>query len=402
VPAVPAADPPEVVDLFEDSIDALIRGDFATAEKGFAEVAERSVEEERRAAAAELARQARKRFQPAEEEKKRAGSARVSYLTSTLIVGLNYGWMVPVILDIDDTRAFVGVSLLTASAAFAAPYLLTRGEHISRGMATLGGAGSYLGVGHGALLYGLFAGKDRFGGDKQTRAMLATMLASSIAEGSAGYMWAKRNQISGGHALTMTTGSLWGVAYAAGLNAAIGGEDANFRLLMGSMLTGTAAGVVGGHYYAENRKPATGDTWLLNYAGLLGVYTAFSPIIISELDSLRGGSAIILGGATAGLLAGDFLVKDNDYSGGRAGIIILGSLAGGLLGAGGAFLIAPDDADTEKWIWPGSAAGAIGGLAVMLKVIEPKATPDDSGTAMYISPTFGPNGHTGLGLAGSF
>lgn len=409
--AVPREDGPEVIQLFDQAIEALIQGRFDAAGRDFEEVSRRSVNLERRSAASELARQAAKRMQlapPLRSTSARRGdeevdeeSGRATFLSTTIILGLNYGWMVPTILDVDDAKAFVGIYLLTAGASFTAPYLLTRDDEITRGMATLGSSGAAIGFGHGALAYLTIVGID----DVELRPLLATMLGTSVAEGTMGYVLARDRQISAAKALALSSGSLWGLGLTGGLNFVATGEDTKPQVAYGTMLLGSAAGAYAGHLYDAHRHPTEGDVSLVSFTGLVGAYTAAVPILVADVEDPRIIAASLMAGAVVGLVGGDRLLEGRDYTRSAAGVISLGSLAGGLLGAGGAFLLVPDNGDTATWIVTGSAAGAIGGFVLMLSAFDDgRAQPAESegGVAMQLTPIVGEQGETGLGLSGAF
>jgi hypothetical protein len=410
VPPAPAVDSQEVVTLFDQAIEALIQGRFDAAARGFEEVARQSVELERRSAANELARQAQKRMQltPVASTKSGEGPAledeedgRAAFLSTTIVLGLNYGWMVPLILDVDDAKAFVGLSLLTAGAAFTVPYLLTKDDEITRGMATLGSSGAAFGFAHGALAYLTVVGID----DVETRPLLATMLGTSMVEGTLGYIFAKDQKMSAARALALSSGSLWGLGLTGGTNFLLTGEDTNPQVAYGTMLLGSAAGAYAGFRYEQARRPTDGDVSIVSYTGLLGGYTALAPLLAADVENPRVIAGSLMGGALLGLAGGDHLLKGRDYTRSAAGVISLGSLAGGLLGAGGAFLVTPEDGETATWIVTGSAAGAIGGLVLMLSAFDdgrPEPAADENGVAMQLTPIIGEQGETGLGLSGAF
>lgn len=408
---VRAVDGPAVIELFDQAIDALIQRRFDAAEEKFKAVAQRSVELERRSAANELARQAAKRMhlsptslptaltirtEDLDEE-----SGRATFLSTTIILGLNYGWMVPTILKVDDAKVFVGLYLLTAGTAFTAPYLLTRDDEITRGMATLGSTGGVLGFGHGALAYLTVVGID----DAEARPLLATMLGTSVVEGSLGYMFARKRKMSAAKALALSSGSIWGLGLTGGLNFVATGEDTKPQVAYGTMLLGSAGGAYAGHLYEAHRSPTEGDVSLVSYTGLLGGYTAVAPLLAADVENPRVVAGSLMVGAALGLVGGDHLLKGRDYTRSAAGVITLGSLAGGLLGAGGAFLVLPDSGDTATWIVTGSAAGAIGGFVLMLSAFDDgssKAVEGEGGVAMQLTPIVGEQGETGLGLRGAF
>ncbi|MBL4633948.1 MAG: hypothetical protein JKY56_08750 [Kofleriaceae bacterium] len=420
VPLAPPVqvDSQQLITRFNHAIELMIRQNFSEAQAEFERIATLSVEPERQAAARELARQSAKRFgmlpppPPAVPPKPEAvgtlpadddDDGRSSFLVTTTLLGLNYGWMVPVALDVDDTKSFVGLYLLAAAGSFTVPYLLTRGDHITRGMSTLGSTGSYLGFAHGALAYSLLAGQDGADDPGGARALVGLMLAGSITEGALGYWWAQKNDSSPGQASSIALGSAWGLGYGAVGRLLASGENPGFRGSMAAMLAGSVGGMLGGYYYDELRKPSEGDSRLVSFSGLLGTYLAAVPLVLGEVEDARTIAGTLLVGASLGLYAGDLLTKDVTYNRGQSGVMMLGSLAGGLVGAGGAFMVSPDDENAGKWIIAGSSVGAIVGLYAMIQAVEPqKEGPDETSVTAQLSPILGPNGETGLGVVGSF
>jgi hypothetical protein len=196
---------------------------------------------------------------------------------------------------------------------------------------------------------------------------------------------------------------VWGLGFAGGANILAASDDANLRLVLGSMLAGSLVGGFAGKLYGDNRRLTEGDSSLVSLGGLVGAYASAVPLILGEVDSSRGVVGTLMAGAGLGLVAGDFMTRDVDYSRSEAGLVSLGTIAGGLLGAGGSFLVRPEDGDDAKYIVTGSAAGAIGGLLVMLKAVEPSGEPGtESQTTLAPAPTVGMDGRPGFGIAGTF
>ncbi len=409
-------DSQQLIARFDHAVELMINQNFSESQAEFERIAALSVEPERQAAAREFARQSAKRFgtlpqQPLEKPPNPddgdlvvdEDDGRSSFLVTTTVLGLNYGWMVPFALDVDDTKSFVGLYLLAAAGRFTVPFLLTRRDQITRGMSTLGSTGSYLGFAHGAVVYSLLAGQDGADSLAGTRALVGTMLAGSIVEGALGYWWAQENDTSPGQASSIAFGSAWGFGYGAVGQLLLSGDEPPFRSTMGALLTGSVGGVLGGYYYDKLRKPSEGDSRLMSFSGLLGAGLAAVPLVLGEVEDARTIAGSLLIGASLGLYAGDLLTKDQTYSRGQSGVMMLGSLAGGLVGAGGAFMVSPDDGNTGKWVIAGSSFGAIAGLYAMIQAVEPKQeAPNETFVTAQLSPILGPNGETGLGVVGAF
>lgn len=410
-------DSAQLVTRFNRAIALLIHSRFAEAKAEFYAIASLSVDAERRAASQEFARllEEKMRTVPTDSSDLPTGVAaakgkaivdeeegRASFLAVTTANGLNYGWMVPFILDVEDPKAFVGLYMLAAASSFAVPYLITRDDHITRGMSTLGGMGSLSGLAHGALAFGFIGGEDGADGEGGTRLMVASILAGSVLESTAGYYWAKSNETSPGQASSIALGTLWGFGYGYGIIGLATGEGTEFRPAMGAILAGSAAGTIAGYYYDKHRSPTEGDVGLVSYAGVIGALTGAVPLVIGEIDDPRAIVGTLLAGTSLGLFLGDSLTKDVDFGRGQSRVMMLGSLAGGLVGAGAGFLASTED-NSSKVVVTGSAIGAIGGFLAMTKLVEPESESNDSTLATAkIVPILNAEGQAGLGIAGAF
>lgn len=59
------------------------------------------------------------------------------------------------------------------------------------------------------------------------------------------------------------------------------------------------------------------------------------------------------------------------------------------------------NSNVEKWTVSGAAAGAIGGLWIMLSAVDPSGD-TEAGTAAQVVPWLGRNGESGIAVAGSY
>lgn len=422
-PGPAAADPADVAARYQQALDAFSQGRFADAEALFREVGERSSDPLRRAIAEELARQAAARAArgtpgespetpgatppPTRTTRPEHDNARVRLLGTTLLLGLNYGWMVPLALDIDDGRAFTGAYMLTAGASFLGPYLATRDSRVSPAMASLGGGGAVLGLGHGALIYLLAEGTD--GADDSIRGLFGSMIAASLLEGVSGYFWAKEADMKDGPANAALGGAAVGAGVAGALDFLVLGEDIEDlggRGVAATLLLGSGLGIAGGYYAGKRRNYSDGDVYIVEVAGLLGTYLAATPLILFEPDDPRLVAGTLLAGASAGFLLGDRMVLGKEASKGQGMLIGLGTITGGLVGMGMGFLLSPENSDhLDDWLVVSSAIGATGGLAMMYLVVDideeaPAATTGPQ--LLGVTPWLGADDARGLGLLGRF
>lgn len=306
---------------------------------------------------------------------------RYLLLSQSTLLGVGfYGWALPYVLDVEEAPAFT-LFTLTAGASFFLPYVLTEGQPVTYGMANLSRYGATRGLAHGALLSRLVQGDeeectyidgdvvycdDDFGED---RAEVATMLLASVAEGVGGYLWARGERMTAGTANAVATGGDFGLA--AGLATAFlaGTDDIGERATAAITLPVAAAGVVAGRAVAARRDYTWGDVDLIYTGGALG---AFSGAALSEMVGLEEKPTVVLGmaGAAAGLYLGDRLVRGTDFTVSQAALNRLGTLAGGLVGAGVGVLVSEDD-PTPAFV--GAALGAGLGYFATYRSLVPAA-----------------------------
>jgi hypothetical protein len=305
---------------------------------------------------------------------------RYLLLTQTSLLGLGfYGWAVPYMLDAEDTGAFA-MYLLTAGSSFFAPYALTENQPVSYGMANLSRYGATRGIAHGLLLHRLIAGEEKpkvicheFGcfetsEDDPSQRAITTALVGSVAEGVAGYLWARNEQMTAGTANAISLGGDAGLLWGLGSSILVGTDDIDERTTAAITLPFAAAGVVAGHRLAAQRDYTWGDVDVMYTAGLLGAYGGIAMMNLAGADEGEPFAMAMMVGSAAGLYVSDRLVRDTDFSVGQASLNRLGTLAGGLLGASLGVL-----AEDVNIALVGSALGALGGFAATYGTLAPAA-----------------------------
>ncbi len=305
-----------------------------------------------------------------------------------------YGWAVPLALDLDDSKAGAAY-LLTSSASFFVPFVATRADAVSPGMARLNRYGITRGAAHGLLLYNLLLHREpteRCTIDycyqvprDEDRARLGMAVASSVAEGVADYFWARGEQMSAGTAATVGLGGDAGVLWGLGSAYVVGTEDIGERSTAAIALPAAAAGLVAGRALANARSYTTTDVDMLYTVGLLGGYTGLAAVEMVDPDADRSIVAAAIVGSALGGIAGDRLVKDVDFSGGQSTLIRLGTLAGGLAGASIGVL-----AESDRLTIAGGALGAAAGFSLTYRAFEPEARAGQAGIANSLDVTFTP------------
>ncbi|NQT33985.1 hypothetical protein HQ587_02250 [bacterium] len=294
---------------------------------------------------------------------------RLKLLLGTFGLAMNYGWAVPVSLNVDDAKTFVALYMLTASAGFFFPLSATRDIPVTDGIATLSLYGATRGAGHGILLNLLFAGEDI-----TPRSTTTLGMWGSIIEGVSCFAIAGNSDMTDGTAATIGIlgdyGLGWGVgtAYLTGMF-----DDESSRGVAGTILLGTGLGLWTGNQLAMNQPLTRGDAYLLQTTGLLGVFIAVTAtdIVAIEDGKVFTGAAMI--GSMLGLHIGNKLVEGKDFTTAQGRLMNLGIFAGGLLGSGFAYLVTSENNDDATPYIISYTLGATGAFYLMYNSYAPHA-----------------------------
>ena len=112
--------------------------------------------------------------------------------------------------------------------------------------------------------------------------------------------------------------------------------------------------------HAQDAEP--GHIAQLNSGGIWGALTAAMLLIVLEVDDGNTAAGVILAGMDLGLVGGALFARYAPMSRGRAALIDMGGVLGGLLGLGTIFLVEGDATD-ERHVGAGTIAGMWIGLA---------------------------------------
>lgn len=426
--AQPAADPPELQQLYDEGIAALADHRDAEAADKLDRVARESVDPSRRELAAKLAADARGRLAappppppaivapgavapplvaapppadgPAVDEE--AVDGRTILMAGVAALGLGfYGVAAPIILDVDNGQQAFGLYTLTAATTIFVPYLATRNDRVTLGMATLATAGGSLGIAHGMLIYLLAAGDD----DLSVRGLFAAGAGVSLAELAGGYVLARDTHMTAGRAGSIAAGGTFGAGWAIAGDVLIEGEGAedHERGIAGLALAGSIGGAIVGDVYARNRTLSAGDSSVVSLGGLVGLYASVGPLVLAEVDDPRAFAATILGSHLLGLVVGDRLIDGKDFSRSDAGRVGLFTFGGALLSLGIVALTDPKDDPEKKYaagLSIGLAAGYVGGA--LLTNARPDGALRPGGTSITAVPMVMPGRGMGAGIAASW
>ena len=312
-----------------------------------------------------------------------ANNGRGALVLFQTALGLGYyGWAVPKILNVHDTKGEVGLYMVTAAASFAVPYLLTRHADVSDADRRMVGYGGTRGLAFG-LLVNNAVGQDRSYADydpdylryddvrnaddrrKQTLAVLG-----SVAGSVAGYYAAGALGDDPARTEFVGVGGDYGAALAATAAYSFGWYDGSTkaqRLDRGLLATaGFASGLATGAILSGRVPVTPGDTYVLRDAIVLGAQAGL-PIGYwlrdREGDS---GRAIARAGAIGSLAGGALglaLIRGDDYSESDGLLLTAGQVAGGLFALGIVYLASTDiRAGTALSV---SAAGSAAGFTLI-------------------------------------
>ena len=317
---------------------------------------------------------------------------RSKFIASMMGLSLGfYGWAVPVSLDVSDGKVALALYMLTSSAGFYLPFSATRDKPVTDASATLCLYGGTRGILHGIEFAFLFSD------EPEEQGTIASGLVFSLAEAFAGYKLAGQNKYSAGTTEVIGVGGDFGVGFGFGTAHLVNFiEDENGRGIAGSVLLESGLGLLAGHWMASQQSYTRGDANVLGAAGLLGAYLPLAIVDMTANDQDKAYTAASMTGAIAGLSFGHHLVKGKDFSTGQGSLISLSQCAGGLLGLGLAYLIAPEDSDDSALFLTSSSVGAATGFWLMYRALENDASIQKKKLSVDIK--LNPEGFLGLVL----
>ncbi len=214
----------------------------------------------------------------------------------------------------------------------------------------------------GPLLVASVLGDSTFG--NSGLGLLVYMLSSGagIGAGFLGSFLATRDGIKVGYSSLMTGGAVWGTSFATSLSL---GLDVPTRYVYGLAIAGSGIGMSAGFLIARKLDISAGDAALVNSGGTWG--TAAGALLAQAI--IRSPSAsqfgwFILGGTTAGVLTGSLLAWKLELSRGHVGLIDVGGLAGTGLGFALGYVIGVNSGGEDNL--QVGARYALGGMALGL------------------------------------
>jgi hypothetical protein len=214
----------------------------------------------------------------------------------------------------------------------------------------------------GPLLVASVLGDSTFG--NTGLGLLVYMLSSGagIGAGFLGSFLSTRDGIKVGYSSLMIGGAAWGTSFATALSL---GLDVPTRYVYGLAIAGSGIGMTAGFLAARKTDISAGDAALVNSGGAWGTATGalLAQAIFRNPSSSQFGW-FILGGTTAGVLTGSLLAWKLELSRGHVGLIDVGGLAGTGLGFALGYVIGVNS-QSEDNIQAG-ARYALGGMVLGL------------------------------------
>ncbi len=316
---------------------------------------------------------------------------RTKLLVSTSLVSLGYyGWTIPTIMRIDDSRAFVGLYMLGSGAGFFVPFMATRKSRVTDADATLSVYGQTRGILHGICLSHII---HKYPDDELLHGM---GILFSIAEGLGGYYWADRTRMSAGRASAIGALGDFGIAVGMGTAHFTGWleDDRTDQRLPASLFLGSVAGIASGAMVSRNNDYSRGDAIMLRGAGVLGAAIPAAVAYMTEPDNKKVYTAVSTIGLMGGIYVGHILAKKNEFTTSQGVMIGLSEAAGSLIGLGTGYLFSSDSDNEDKVIIGSSAFGALAGFAIMTANYARKGRITEKNHAFNLD--INPNGLLGL------
>jgi hypothetical protein len=242
--------------------------------------------------------------------------------------------------------------LVMAGGSFFAAAELARDLNITEGMELLATRAPILGAATGAAVQFAITGEHDYAPGLFFGSILGTTGALTLGR-----------RLSPGAAMASVFGAeaLAGMAVATmyALDEDYSNDQGRAAIGAGAAVVGAQLGAMYGTYSRYN--VTAGDVHTMWTASLIGA-AAGGAFVANGHPGHKATTLAVLGGATAGLVAGDrLLVRRLDHSRGEATLVGLGGLAGALMGGGVAVLVGSSDRFNAATAGLG-AAGAAGGV----------------------------------------
>ncbi len=310
---------------------------------------------------------------------------RALMLTGSSVIGLSYyGISLPVILDVEgDTKTWLATYMLSAGASFALPYFLTRNTPVTKAQASMAFYGQTRGILHGISASYLF------NRNPDERFILGMGMLGSIGEAYGGYALARKWDYPVGSASILQMGGDFGIGAGFLFSDLFGFmEDGNSQAIFSTVFAGSAVGLYGGKFLGDTRDYTLGDAVFFRSTVTLSNLLALTVIDYFEPGKSQPYTAGTLISGAAGSFVAWKLLQDKDFDTGEGLLIALGEVAGGLIGLGTGYLLAPDE-DRRHILFTSGAIGAGLGYGLLYHQFAKDALKrsSDINLSMHFQPT---------------
>ncbi len=286
------------------------------------------------------------------------------FIANSAFVGAGYGATYPFLAKKPSGETvLISMSVSTAIAA-AVPPVLIYGMDImpTRAQAHSLLHGAWRGYADGALLTMLIGGT----GLEEPRAYLGTGLAISAAEMGLGIWLSKKMEFSGGDALMLANGSLFGYAIGASLYGLLISDEKlgdNGRVFPAFLLSSGVGGLFLGHLLTRYDKYTDADAALFNLSTFLMSAFPFSISFAAGSVEPRLFGALGLLGIAGGGAASFFILKNKDFTNLESFFISLGTGLGVGIAVGLQLAVGTNH-NTGRYMLLTSTLGGMAGFAV--------------------------------------
>lgn len=288
-------------------------------------------------------------------------TGRLQLIINSTILGLGFwGWALPTMLEVNNGAVSAGLYLLTAGTSFAVPYFLTTNSNITKAIGNYTSYGGYAGIVHGLLLFDLINGGIS---NAPSNAVIGTIMFSSITEMIVNYAIAKNQNFNSGKASTLISTSIFGAFLGFALSDFFSLYDTP-GAWSGVTIATSGLGYLTGDILTKNQSYSEGDAIVLTASGLLGAALPISIVALTNPSESKPYSLAGAIGAGIGLWLGNYLTSGVDFETSQGDYIMLGTLGGGLIGAG-IGLIITSSGESRNSIPLFATAGGIGGFTAL-------------------------------------
>lgn len=302
-------------------------------------------------------------------EEQQEGRKRMVF-DATMYGLLLYGPGTARLLEMSSARQIIGLELLMGGGTFWGALKATENYRLGAGRSKLIQWGSYAGTLYGFGVPIFFESEN----DKAylASAMLATPLSGLIAHSLSNHRWFEK-----GESDLLTNGGLVGGLYGIAIPYLLDIENlenwTQAKIYTASAMIGVPAGVWATSRLFRDESISQGRAHLISMGGVIGSLYAAGMTHLSglgdftfesgEIETVERPRAYVLASALAlplGTYLGYKLTDKEEYTTGRARLIMIGALVGALSGTGVLLLADIDGENTKSYVLAnmvGSAAG---------------------------------------------